>query len=137
MESDLYWRLFRKAKKEEASLFSRLKSIEYDGEYVDEMTRYLSVNAIANAIADVCETERYLSGFPVLANLRCGLWYLQRYDNTCYFKSADGHAGLCNFSYTRLNLHVAQCAAEKGGVVIVDSTRKGKTYPDRCVRAWM
>ena len=34
------------------------------------------------------------------------------------------------FSFTRLNLHVAVLAAERSGCVIVDSTRRGKQYPD-------
>jgi hypothetical protein len=36
-----------------------------------------------------------------------------------------------SFSVTRLNLHVALLAAERGGVLIVDSTRKGKRVPVR------
>ena len=45
---------------------------------------------------------------------------------TCYFKSTDGHSGNWSFSTTRVNFHVALMAAEKGGVLIVDATRKGK-----------
>ena len=45
---------------------------------------------------------------------------------TCYFKSTDGHCNNWMFSLTRLNMHVAMLAARKGGVMIVDATRKGK-----------
>ncbi|CAE7764294.1 unnamed protein product, partial [Symbiodinium microadriaticum] len=39
--------------------------------------------------------------------------------------------GQWTFNYTRLNLHVAKLAAESGGCVIVDSTRKAdKRFPD-------
>jgi hypothetical protein len=68
---------------------------------------------------------------PLLANLRCGLWYTPKPDATCYFKSTDGHAGNWSFSCTRLNLHAADIAARKGGAIIVDATRKGKRYPVR------
>ncbi|KAK9818277.1 hypothetical protein WJX72_009958 [[Myrmecia] bisecta] len=68
--------------------------------------------------------------FPVFANLRCGLWYIKSPDNTCYFKSTDGHNGNWSFSTTRLNLQVAEAAAKCGGCVIVDATRRGKTFPD-------
>jgi tRNA A64-2'-O-ribosylphosphate transferase len=83
---------------------------------------------------------------PLLANLRCGLWYVRPEAvtaavssceeggagcrtppvPTCYFKSTDGHTGNWSFSTTRMNLHVAEEAARQGGVIIVDATRKGK-----------
>ena len=34
------------------------------------------------------------------------------------------------FSLTRLNLHIALLAADQSGCIIVDSTRRGKQYPD-------
>lgn len=49
---------------------------------------------------------------------------------TCYFKSTDGHTGAWAFSLTRLNWHVALLAANRGGAIIVDATRRGKTFPD-------
>ena len=42
----------------------------------------------------------------------------------------QGHNGQWSFSTTRLNLHVAEAAARKGGVMIVDATRKGKRFTD-------
>jgi hypothetical protein len=68
---------------------------------------------------------------PLVANLRCGLWYAPRFDATCYFKSTDGHNGWWNFSTTRLNMALADLAAGAGGAVVVDATRKGKRFPVR------
>lgn len=88
----------------------------------------------------VCEIAALYPGLPVFANLRCGLWYVQQAQHTCYFKSTDGHCGQWSFSTTRLNLHVAKAAAAAGGVIIVDATRRGKTFPVRerrsCRNAW-
>lgn len=73
-----------------------------------------------------------LAPFPVFANLRCGAWYVPpaARAGTCYFKSTDGHTGNWDFSIKRLNWHLLGPAAEKGGVVLVDSTRRGKDWPD-------
>ena len=69
---------------------------------------------------------------PLFANLRCGAWYaspaLRR--GECYFKSTDGHAGAWEFSLSRINLAVALAAARHGCAMIVDSTRRGKRFPD-------
>ena len=52
-------------------------------------------------------------------------------DGTCYFKSTDGHCNNWSFSGTRLNMHVAEAAARRGGCVIVDATRSTtKRFPD-------
>ena len=52
-------------------------------------------------------------------------------DGTCYFKSTDGHCNNWSFSGTRLNVHVAEAAARRGGCVIVDATRSTtKRFPD-------
>lgn len=71
------------------------------------------------------------SDLPLVANLRCGLWYTTNPSSTptCYFKSTDGHQNTLNFSTTRLNWHIAELAAKRGGVLIVDATRKGKRFP--------
>ena len=69
---------------------------------------------------------------PVLANLRCGVWYVPPAirHSACYFKSTDGHSGCWDFSITRLNLQVALAAAEHGRAMVVDATRSGKRFPD-------
>ena len=92
------------------------------------------LNCIASIVHDyefVSNVATVFSPFPLLANLRCGLWYAASPTDTCYFKSTDGHSGEWSFSTARLNLHVAQVAAQQGGVCIVDATRRGKTFPVR------
>jgi tRNA A64-2'-O-ribosylphosphate transferase len=73
-----------------------------------------------------------LTNLPIIANLRNGLWYghPSLFASTCYFKSTDGHVSQWKFSLSRINLHVAQIATSNNGCVIVDSTRKGKRFPD-------
>jgi tRNA A64-2'-O-ribosylphosphate transferase len=94
-------------------------------------------HSIFSAVASVALDARFVAaaasraaGLPALANLRCGGWYLPAPDATCYFKSTDGHAGQWAFSLARLNLPAARLAAARGGAVLVDATRRGKTFPD-------
>ncbi|XP_020215947.1 uncharacterized protein C3F10.06c isoform X1 [Cajanus cajan] len=94
-------------------------------------------NSLYNALRSIYEDSIFVSEIselwpqlPLLGNLRCGLWYSRRFHTTCYFKSTDGHTNNCSFTTARLNLHVAQLAGQKGGCIIVDSTRRGKRFPD-------
>ncbi len=94
-------------------------------------------HSILNCIASIVHDYEFVSDvagaftpFPLLPNLRCGGWYAAVPTDNCYFKSTDGHSGEWSFSTARLNLHVAQIAAQHGGVCIVDATRRGKTFPD-------
>lgn len=48
---------------------------------------------------------------------------------SAYFKSTDGHINQWSFSLRRLNLPVLSILSS-GGVVLVDTTRRGKSYPD-------
>ncbi|KAK8970535.1 hypothetical protein KSP40_PGU008089 [Platanthera guangdongensis] len=105
------YRMARRIKKRDNSIFNALRSIYEDSIFVGE---------IAGLWPDL----------PLVANLRCGLWYSRRFDATCYFKSTDGHANNWSFSTSRLNLHLAFLAGQRGGCIIVDSTRKGKRFPD-------
>lgn len=102
----------RELRREQNSAYNCLLSILDDSRFVDEIAALYP-------------------GLPVFANLRCGLWYVQQAQHTCYFKSTDGHCGQWSFSTTRLNLHVAKAAAAAGGAIIVDATRRGKTFPVR------
>ncbi|KAH3662416.1 hypothetical protein OGAPHI_005668 [Ogataea philodendri] len=99
-------------RKEHRSTRNRIHSILYDSEFV--------VN-VAN---------RY--PYPVVANERCGSWYVRPddLDETCYFKSTDGHTDNWDFSTRRLNFHLLPIIAENHGIIIVDSTRRGKKIPD-------
>lgn len=71
-------------------------------------------------------------GRPLVANERCGSWYVPpwRKAGSAYFKSTDGHAGQWRFSGRRLNLHLLALAGRRDGLVLVDSTRRGKRMPD-------
>ncbi|KNA20902.1 hypothetical protein SOVF_048150 [Spinacia oleracea] len=102
----------RSIKKKDNSLYNALVSIYHDSIFVGEISQLWP-------------------HLPLVANLRCGLWYSPRFHGgTCYFKSTDGHTNNCSFNTSRLNLHLALLAAKKGGCIIVDSTRKGKRFPD-------
>jgi hypothetical protein len=60
----------------------------------------------------VAEVAALWPALPLVANLRCGLWYAppRAFVATCYFKSTDGHARNWSFSTARLNLHLALLA---------------------------
>ncbi|KJZ71906.1 hypothetical protein HIM_08751 [Hirsutella minnesotensis 3608] len=49
---------------------------------------------------------------------------------SAYFKSTDGHERAWKFSTRRLNLHLVDLIEDNDGVIIVDSTRRGKRMPD-------
>eukprot|EP01138_Halocafeteria_seosinensis_P008668 gb/GECG01008859.1/.p1 GENE.gb/GECG01008859.1/~~gb/GECG01008859.1/.p1 ORF type:complete len:655 (+),score=59.75 gb/GECG01008859.1/:1-1965(+) len=93
------------------TLENYVRSILADGEYVE------------------CIRKEY-DEFPLIANKRNGVWYHPNFDDTCYFKSTDGHHGNWNFSPVRLNFNVLEAALANEGVIIVDSTRRGKKFPD-------
>ncbi|XP_042488923.1 uncharacterized protein C3F10.06c isoform X2 [Macadamia integrifolia] len=101
----------RYIKRKQNSLFNALRSIYEDSIFVGEI-------------------KQLWPDLPVLANLRCGLWYSPQFESTCYFKSTDGHCNNWSFNTSRLNLHVVRLAGQSGGCIIVDSTRKGKRFPD-------
>ena len=102
----------RNLKKDTCTLFNHLCSIVHDAAFVDEI-------------------KLLYPSLPLMANIRCGLWYTKgKHDDTCYFKSTDGHNNNWSFSCIRLNLNVARLAAQHGGCLIVDATRRGKAYSD-------
>ncbi|GAB2211710.1 hypothetical protein Droror1_Dr00025043 [Drosera rotundifolia] len=70
-------------------------------------------NALKSIYEDsifVAEIQQLWPQLPMLANLRCGLWYSKQFHSSCYFKSTDGHNNNWAFSTNRLNLHVALLA---------------------------
>ncbi|KAF8246339.1 initiator tRNA phosphoribosyl transferase [Wilcoxina mikolae CBS 423.85] len=71
---------------------------------------------------------------PLIPNARAGDWYvppLQRaVGGSTYFKSTDGHTNEWGFSLRRLNLGLLSIAGEHNGAILVDSTRRGKRFPD-------
>ncbi|ORY17645.1 initiator tRNA phosphoribosyl transferase-domain-containing protein [Clohesyomyces aquaticus] len=100
-------------KRSTLSIHNRLKSISDDSVFV------------------LAISEAY-HGLPLVANERCGSWYipLERKTSSAYFKSTDGHMNEWSFNLRRLNLQILDIIAANGGCVIVDSTRRGKSMPD-------
>ncbi|KAJ6130484.1 hypothetical protein N7512_003264 [Penicillium capsulatum] len=70
------------------SVSNRLQSIETDAAFVQEVAGHY--------------------GLPLIANERCGSWYIPPTAKTgsAYFKSTDGHTGQWDFSFRRLNLQL-------------------------------
>jgi tRNA A64-2'-O-ribosylphosphate transferase len=89
--------------------------------------------------------ERYYPDLPLIPNERCGRWYVppeyfEGQYTPSYFKSTDGHTNNWSFSTRRLNLHLLPIIYENGGILIVDSTRRGKKIPDsmsKTVSIWI
>ncbi len=73
------YKVTRELKKEQNSLYNCLCSILHDVQFVNEM-------------------RALYPGVPLLANLRCGLWYTEAPDATCYFKSTDVSRIPCNYT---------------------------------------
>lgn len=92
------------------------------------LNRLLSIALVDEPF--VQEIRDHYSSIPCFANLRCGLWYARTVDGTCYFKSTDGHTHHWDFAISRLNLHVVHEASGHNGIMIIDSTRRGKRFPD-------
>ncbi|KAI0491174.1 initiator tRNA phosphoribosyl transferase [Xylaria cf. heliscus] len=105
-------RILTDLKRANLSISNRLRSIRQDADFVSE---------VADAF-----------GRPLIANERCGSWYIDPADKagSAYFKSTDGHAGQWNFSSRRLNLHLLPIIGRHDGCIVVDSTRRGKQMPD-------
>lgn len=81
------------------SVNNRLRSIDADAAFVREVA------------------DHY--GLPLVANERCGSWYIppEIKSGSAYFKSTDGHTGQWDFSFRRLNLQILPLAREHGGLV--------------------
>jgi hypothetical protein len=82
--------------------------------------------SIPNRLRSVCEDAAFvadvaaaLPDFPLVANERCGSWYVDPATKkaSAYFKSTDGHTGQWKFSLRRLNLHLLGLIGEHGGWV--------------------
>ncbi|KAK0739635.1 tRNA A64-2'-O-ribosylphosphate transferase [Apiosordaria backusii] len=105
-------RILGDLKRSNLSITNRLKSIQHDASFVE-------------SVADALQ-------LPLVANERCGSWYIDptRKTASAYFKSTDGHTGQWKFSTRRINLHLLGVIGEHDGCIIVDSTRRGKRHPD-------
>lgn len=94
------------------SIKNRLLSILKDSQYVNKIH------------------QKFYPDFELIANERCGSWYTNQFTTSCYFKSTDGHTNNWSFSTRRLNLHLIENLHSSNGLIIVDSTRRGKRIPD-------
>ena len=128
-EASLLWQELLQAKPTaQSSVFSAIRGLKKQMRH-DRISHLRSIDLDARFVS---LTHRRLGSPPTFANLRCGAWYVppRICDGTCYFKSTDGHTGNWGFSLSRLNVQVALAAATSGRVLVVDSTRSGKRYPD-------
>ncbi|KAM5342346.1 hypothetical protein ACJ41O_013312 [Fusarium nematophilum] len=87
-------------------------------------------NRLASIRADAAFVEsvsRAYSPRPLVANERCGSWYVTPGSKAAssYFKSTDGHERAWKFSTRRLNLHLIEVIERNDGIIVVDSTRRG------------
>ena len=109
-------RLQRRVNRASHTVLSHLRSIVEDSQTVSDLRSSLP------------------SSIPCILNKRNGCWYVDSSKegaHCCYFKSTDGHdRNLLFNTSTRMNLHVALQASEHGAALIVDSTRRGKNFPD-------
>ncbi|KAF4450851.1 hypothetical protein F53441_6074 [Fusarium austroafricanum] len=105
--------LMASLKRTTLTIRNRLSSIRTDASFVDHVSQAYSPR-------------------PLVANERCGSWYIppERKGASAYFKSTDGHERAWKFSTRRLNLHLIELIEKNDGIIIVDSTRRGKRMPD-------
>ncbi|KAL6700948.1 tRNA A64-2'-O-ribosylphosphate transferase [Trichoderma pleuroticola] len=110
---------------------NRLKSIHADAAFVAQVSSSFPTYSSDSASGPEKE-KRKRKKRPLVANERCGSWYIppDRKDGSAYFKSTDGHERAWKFSTRRLNLHLIDMIEENDGIIIVDSTRRGKRMPD-------
>lgn len=78
--------------------------------------RLTSIASDAAFVATAAQSRR-LKGRPLVANERCGSWYVppEEKDGSAYFKSTDGHERAWKFSTRRLNLHLLKMIEEHDG----------------------
>ncbi|CEL57117.1 tRNA A64-2'-O-ribosylphosphate transferase OS=Saccharomyces cerevisiae (strain ATCC 204508 / S288c) GN=RIT1 PE=1 SV=3 [Rhizoctonia solani AG-1 IB] len=112
-------------RQEMTNTYNRLHSIDQDSNFVSRVA--------------------HSGNLPVIPNLRCGAWYVDpslipsNGAAFAYFKSTDGHTSQWNFNLRRANLHLLPLIIAHGGIILIDSTRRGKRHPDalsRTVPIW-
>ncbi|PIA17179.1 initiator tRNA phosphoribosyl transferase [Coemansia reversa NRRL 1564] len=118
------YQISEELRRESRSIYNRLKSIEDDANFIEDISKEL------------------FKEYPIIANERCGVWYVKpqiAHAQTVYFKSTDGHHGKWSFNLRRANTHLFDILAINKGCIIVDSTRSGKRMPDsfsRTIPIW-
>ncbi|KZS87757.1 initiator tRNA phosphoribosyl transferase [Sistotremastrum niveocremeum HHB9708] len=109
------------------SVQEALKEIRLES--FDFSNRIQSIDQDARFITEVGSSYK----LPLFPNLRCGAWYTDpeiSQKDAAYFKSTDGHIHNWSFNLRRPNLHLLLYILEYGGLLIVDSTTRGKRLPD-------
>ncbi len=95
------------------------------------LNHLLSIQLDANSLLVLIDyVNNQVYQLPIICNLRNGAWYYHNPSGYSYFKSTDGHDGTWNFNLTRINLNIALIIAKNNGGIIIDSTRRGKIFPD-------
>lgn len=91
-------RILGDLKRANLSITNRLRSIRQDAQFVEQVA--------------------ITSGLPLVANERCGSWYVdpELKAASAYFKSTDGHTGQWKFSTRRLNLHLLEIIGRQRGL---------------------
>ncbi|WWC69928.1 uncharacterized protein I206_103872 [Kwoniella pini CBS 10737] len=111
---------------------SDLKAVRRYAAQHDLFNRLHSISADEQFVRDVA--HNWFDGrFEVVPNQRCGNWYCDPSTSSkayAYFKSTDGHMTQWDFNLRRSNLNLAKYAEDHGGLILVDSTRRGKRMPD-------
>ncbi|KAL7937163.1 tRNA A64-2'-O-ribosylphosphate transferase [Trichoderma chlorosporum] len=114
--------------------YNRLKSIHADASFVAQVASSFPTYPDSHSVSSPASgpEKRKRRNRPLVANERCGSWYIppDKKDGSAYFKSTDGHERAWKFSTRRLNLHLIDMIEENDGIIVVDSTRRGKRMPD-------
>ena len=95
-------------KRSNLSITNRLRSIQKDADFVEEVAAAFAGGAGVGDGDDDEEDGARRQRRPLVANERCGSWYIRAglKGASAYFKSTDGHTGQWKFSTRRLNLHL-------------------------------
>ena len=98
------------------TIHNRLRSIQADAEFVARAASAFG-GPRETAPADEASKEHDANKRPLVANERCGSWYVPpgRKGGSAYFKSTDGHERAWKFSTRRLNLHIVEMAEKHDG----------------------
>lgn len=154
-----FYKSLDEIRKSTLSISNRINSILEDAEFVERLYAFLceSRSLPGDAVVGAADTV-----WPLVPNERSGSWPLDPHlkiksqqsfldlqshrsevsglnSVSAYFKSTDGHINHWAFSTRRLNLPMLDLLGHANGAVIVDTTRRGKRYPDalrRTVPIW-
>lgn len=146
-------------RKSTLSIPNRLLSVLQDAEFIEGLYHHLN-QYCPLSVHFAHQSERSDQGksktkdqaytWPLVPNERSGSWplpprlkvesqqaYMSVSDDqpqsnpvSAYFKSTDGHVNQWSFSTRRLNLPVLSTLGSAGGAILIDTTRRGKAYPD-------